>query len=166
MSKTAKFGEYNYCKGPKFTVTRSITTHDILAIIALLSKSLPTYIIVPEPITEGGIEFVDPNWRNRYKTIRFHSLSQKRKTKLISGRFKWPHIDDDIIHTWKMSPSVLYQHDTIKPLILNTFIKGFHGAVWTQQEIESVIRAFESVGFEVSHKYSSKVPTGYGKLGI
>jgi len=104
--------------------------------------------LTPEPITEGGIQFVGARYcgpwtlgRRQddvagYKTMRFH----------MNG-VKWPWITPDAHNEWVNSEKILYPAGTEG----DTFLKAFNKApVWTLEELHIFKEVFESFGIEVS----------------
>lgn len=126
---------------------RQITKHDIYLLCLKLQEKLGAgYKIMPEAITEGGIEFVDyPNKKkDEYKSMRMRSSCNG------VGRRGWTQIPMDFkLEDWKNNNDSLYTlFEGEKKLQISTFLKAFHGApVWTKEELLHIADIFQEFGF-------------------
>ena len=133
---------------------RNITKGDFVALCKLLAvkyenKQENKYSFRPEPITEGGIEFMfnseEAKINKWYKTVRF-SRGPNRK-------FDWPWLKGDEIITWEDSNEIIVRQDERFGL----FLKSFWGApMFTIEELQLWEECLIQVGFERKVKYPSK----------
>lgn len=120
-----------------------ITKKKISAVCSILSKAWDIDV-VPEPITEGGIQVLVPNG---YKSIRFNFVNN------------WPFIKGGEREVW-----IDHNENFIWHNIKNkgTMLKAFGGAVWNLKEIRDVVKAFEENEVEI---FSSTLPRQKDLIG-
>lgn len=156
---------YTYtCPNLSFSLNRPYTTREFAQLCdAIRIKTDYTFVVRPDPITEGGIKFID--WPGKtesmYKTIRFH---------LAKGVARWPWINETTYDKWK-DPAIPAENifipdedehtckylnmqppsrkKTNVPEIRFSFcLKAFHGApCFTPSEIMIVARCLKDQGF-------------------
>lgn len=155
-----------------FKLDRPYTTRDIAQLCdAIGAKTDNTIKVRPEPITEGGLEFVDwPGKTERmFKTMRFC---------VLKGDYGWPRITEDTYEKWKnpaIPEEVLFtpgeertptssvlrapRHKKRKACIEITFVlKAFHGApCFTPSEISIVAQCLKNQGFTQHGRLPSKI---------
>lgn len=122
------------------------------------------YSFAPAKVSEGGIEFTNWPYKDQCpeissKCIRFQGNH---------GSFKWPFIKNDQLTLWRNSePVQLIKSDKNKLIIRLNSLKAFHGSpVWTLEEINLFVLAFESIGFKIKGRLPpKKCLKEYGRLG-
>jgi hypothetical protein len=121
----------------------NVTKKALSAICLLLSREWGIDVI-PEPITEGGLQILVPNG---YKSIRFQFINN------------WPFIKGGEREDWiNNNEEFIWQNNKIR----GTFLKGFRGAIWSLQEVKDVVKAFELNGIEV---FPSTIPNKQKLIG-
>lgn len=142
-----------YCTGPVFTSAYPFTTSTVVQLIDDLNTRFgPSYTFVPEGISDGGILMT--KWpgsdsaknQKHYKSMRFQ----------IPGSGKWPWIREDTFQRWRTEPAEVIWSPQAGQLKGNLFLKALYGApVWTQHEIDMVVKSFETAGFQLT---KTKIP--------
>jgi hypothetical protein len=153
--------------GPRFTLLQSVTTHDMLTIVNMLSAAFgPQYTLKLESITEGGIIFT--NWPGKSSTVRnsytYSPTGYKSFRINVLNNGYWGLVNEE---KWKNDPSKIIWN---VPLRLTNpvrgirrlkrlevkgyfFLKAYDGAPdWTQAEVDVFVRVFEVYGFKCTHK--------------
>jgi hypothetical protein len=83
------------------------------------------YIVVPAKISQGGLQFINPNDEHAYKCFRFSFREGE-----------WPWVIDGTVHQWIGNPDRIVNDIYGSP----TFLKAFGTAVpWSAQEVDRVI---------------------------
>lgn len=140
----AEQGIGTYCHGFKVEVWKDFTAADFYNLCQLLQKSFPGFIFEPEPITEGGIEFV--SWPGKtekmYKTMRWHIYER------VGRSVDWPRINrGKTIEEWKNNTSLVLAKEGY---IINTVLKTWDGAPrWTLEELKLFAKNLEKMGLYV-----------------
>ena len=117
-----------YTGGPSIEVVNDVTRSKYVEMCRELSRhfGVPTS---PEPVYEGGLCF---KVTTGYKSFR-HNLRYKC---LTDGKFKWPHVPEDVLVRWSDLHDVVLLE---KGLAGSSCLKSFDGApAWTMEELRSM----------------------------
>ncbi len=136
---------YNYRLISKINITKN----DIIILCNMLDKEFedesPKIKFVPEPKTEGGIQFLFEGKEKWYKSIR---LGIKEK----SGN--WPYIKlSTVFDEWNQNNDVvIYKNNEFQ-----LFFKAFHGApIFTENELKIFEKCFEKIGLPKKKRFNFK----------
>ena len=151
-----------------YVCSKEITYSDFIEFCNKLSAIFNTlynsteYKFGPEPITEGGILWI--NWPgktdNQYKTMRLHGRNDSIE--------KWPWIKGDEHNTWKNNNTILMIKSTKANKYLNvgttmqghssTFLKAFQGAPsWTLEELQLFSIVMGTIGITIKKCLHAKI---------
>ncbi len=138
-----------YTYGYRLISKKDITKNDIIILCNMLNKEFenesPKIKFVPEPITEGGIQFIFEGNERWYKSIRL-GIRDKRG--------KWPYIElSTVFDEWNQNNDVVIN----KKNEFQLFLKAFHGApVFTVDELKIFEKCFEQIGLFKKGAYPKK----------
>lgn len=142
-----------HCSGPKFDTAGEVTTQTIAAVIRNLQEKFgPGYYVVPEPITEGGIQI--QSWPGKPADASYTMIQTARFAEIQPGAGRWPHIGPTTLSAWQTEPTTLIWRQTNG----HFYLKALNGApVWTPEEVKKLADAFSSQGWKCTNvKMSAK----------
>ena len=153
-----------YCGGPVGLLTRPITYNDFAEICKTIQKLFKEtlnkdYIVQPERITEGGIEFIkidQPDTDKAYKSMRFHARQcYYQRVNYYDYQYEFPRIlTDDCFEPFAGVQTILFgnkAHTNKKYLGgFETFLKAFYedSDPWTVDELTVIKSVFRDYGCE------------------
>jgi hypothetical protein len=100
-----------------------------------------TVIVIPEAITEGGLQILTKDFINtgKYKSFRHHFINN------IQYTYKYPFINHDESVKWLNNNDILFP----KILEADVTLKALYGApVWTINELKIFEKCFKEFGIQ------------------
>lgn len=127
-------------------LNKNITKHEYITLCNILSNKLTelydeTVIVIPEAITDGGLQILTKDFINtgKYKSFRHHFINN------IRCSYKYPFINHDESVKWLNNNDILFP----KILEADVTLKAFYGApVWTIKELKIFNKCFKEFGIK------------------